>query len=379
MPNPLNRSIIQIADYGAPYPGNFIASLLALRESLNEKGLRQVLVLPKRVGNREWFKEIGHEPLYLLDTNLSYLRLAYQIANIATREKAILIHTHFTTFDIPAYLSSVIRKNKLLNNRVIWHIHSNFPVKQTVMRKIKNFIKWDIIGNHNITAICASEEIADTIIHKGFYGQSYIVNNCIDIKRATKKTLTRSGLRANLRIPENIPLLLAFGWSPYVKGIDILIKAVEELQNKSNFVLLIIGGDLLNEFIHRKYNNRLPSNIIIRPPDINVGNLYNAADVFISSSRAEGCPYSVMEAMANGLPIIASNIEALKWGYGVKGIYFFKSCDVLDLKQKILEVLNFNLIHRSEIAKINSEFIKKHFSIDIWVNNIVRIYENVLY
>lgn len=375
------KSVIHIADYGSPYPGNFIASLQALGQTVEAMGLRQVLILPKRVINRPWFKDLNssYAPIYLLDTELSYFRLASHISKIAEKEKAVLIHTHFTKFDIPSFLSTILVKDKCFGSlpKLVWHVHSNFPLKSTINRKIKNIIKWNLIGNRNITVICDSEEIERVIREKGFAGDSYVVNNGIDIKRAVKTTISNSEFRKKLGIPEEWPLLLAFGWSPFVKGVDLLIKAVTDLHNL-NLKLLIIGGDMLREYIYKQFTARLPENIIIEDPDICVGNLYNAADIFISSSRSEGCPYSVMEAMVNGLPIISSDIEALKWGHKVKGIYFFKSGDISDLKNKILEVLNLDNMKRSEVAKINSEFIKNNFSIDIWISNICRIYNQVL-
>ena len=46
---------------------------------------------------------------------------------------------------------------------------------------------------------------------------------------------------------------------------------------------------------------------VLDPTD-DVRALYAAADVFMSPSRAEGTPYSVMEALSSGTPVVASDI-----------------------------------------------------------------------
>ena len=46
---------------------------------------------------------------------------------------------------------------------------------------------------------------------------------------------------------------------------------------------------------------------VLEPTD-DVRTLYSAADVFMSPSRAEGTPYSVMEALSSGTAVVASDI-----------------------------------------------------------------------
>jgi glycosyltransferase EpsD len=257
---------------------------------------------------------------------------------------------------------------------IIWHVHSNFPVKKNVVRRIKDRIKWSFMGRQ-VHVICDSDELEEIIISKRFTGRSSVVINGVDIQRVLKTTTSRQSLRESLNIPHNNLLMLSFGWSPYVKGVDILIKAAKEL-HRNDISILIIGKDLLNRYISKEFC-KLPDNIVIAEPDECVGNLYNVADVFISASRYEGCPYSVMEAMATGLPVIASNIKAMKWARELPGITFFESENYDDLRQKILVISSMDLKRRNEISKLNSEFIKENYSTKSWVNNIINIYRGL--
>lgn len=71
-------------------------------------------------------------------------------------------------------------------------------------------------------------------------------------------------------------------------------------------------------------NNRfyLPGNLdtFVGWPEENLVGLYNAADVFITTSRGEGFGLGIAEAMACGLPVIAQNVSAIPEVVGPGGI-----------------------------------------------------------
>ena len=66
------------------------------------------------------------------------------------------------------------------------------------------------------------------------------------------------------------------------------------------------GGDLL-EVYKGEYGNR--SNIDFRGSVNNVNYYLKAGDAYVSTSKSEGLPNGVLEAMASGLPVILSDIE----------------------------------------------------------------------
>ena len=50
--NPNNKTLLHLTDYGAPYAGNFIASLKVLESLLRERNTKTVYVLPTRAKDR---------------------------------------------------------------------------------------------------------------------------------------------------------------------------------------------------------------------------------------------------------------------------------------------------------------------------------------
>ena len=99
-----------------------------------------------------------------------------------------------------------------------------------------------------------------------------------------------------------------------MKGYKYLIKAVSSLEINKRVELVIVGeGELLNSL--KNYADDLKVNIKFRKRATKeeVANILRSSDIFISSSvqlakQTESTPTVILEAMAAGLPVIATNI-----------------------------------------------------------------------
>ena len=91
------------------------------------------------------------------------------------------------------------------------------------------------------------------------------------------------------------------------KGIPELNKAIEKLLSDNNFTFDFVG-DIPEEY-------KLPSSLLYYhgkiTSEIEVKKLLSACDVLVSPSYAEGMPISIMEAMAQGLAIIATDVGSV--------------------------------------------------------------------
>jgi hypothetical protein len=56
---PRHLSVLHLTDYGAPYEGNFVASLRALEERLQAEGGEMTYVFPRRAGDTAWAREMA--------------------------------------------------------------------------------------------------------------------------------------------------------------------------------------------------------------------------------------------------------------------------------------------------------------------------------
>lgn len=160
--------------------------------------------------------------------------------------------------------------------------------------------------------ISLSKQITDELLEHGFdAGRVVEIPNGVDIRRYSPASLEeKQRLRADLRLPQVGPLVIFTGRLHYQKGIDVLIRAWEQVWRvhpRAHLVLLgedqeggklqKLAGDLGIERSVHFLGHIEPALPYLR-----------AADLFVLPSFFEGLSNALLEAMACGLPVITTNI-----------------------------------------------------------------------
>jgi len=156
---------------------------------------------------------------------------------------------------------------------------------------------------------------------------------------------------------------LAIGrFTPQHKGFDILIKAFEQfVKNNREWTLDIVGDGPEREALQILITERhLEQRIIIHPFTNNIQQYYSAASIYVLSSRWEGMPLVLVEAMSHGLPIVTSDLPVCKEIMGDFGLYF-KNGDTTELAQRLEEATHIDWQQKSQEAiKIAQRFDVNH-------------------
>ena len=119
-------------------------------------------------------------------------------------------------------------------------------------------------------------------------------------------------LNPKASVPEGQKLILAVGTKLHQKGFDRLVAAFAGLQaDFPDWSLVILGIDDapyrgVNQAARLRALMGSESSRLILPGNVgNVGDWYKASALFVLSSRFEGYPNVLLEAMASGLPCLA--------------------------------------------------------------------------
>lgn len=112
-------------------------------------------------------------------------------------------------------------------------------------------------------------------------------------------------------LKKNAPWIIFAGRFVHQKGLDVLLSAFDKIKNKTNAELILLGkGPLEKEIKEFVSSNKLENRIHIVPYDDNPYRWIKLSNVFVLPSRNEGLPNVLIEAMACGTQIIATDCES---------------------------------------------------------------------
>ena len=141
----------------------------------------------------------------------------------------------------------------------------------------------------------------------------YVPGIGIDVEKITKNKVNRDTIRKKLGLEDSNIAFLSVGELNQNKNHISVLHALANLKTKgklNNVKYLICGQGIkekeLSEYIK---NNNLTDNVVLLGFRQDILEIYQAVDCFVFPSFREGLSVSVMEAMANGLPVLCSKIR----------------------------------------------------------------------
>jgi len=313
---------------------------------------------------------------------LSYsLIAALYIIKLNKKYRFSVIHAQDLNF---AGLSAIIA-GKILNIPVVLHSHGPF----IYLIRPKNRIR--IIIEINLNKFVAQQ--ADRIIATDIIAKNYLLDIGVAEEKVTiiptaiKLELFRqkgqnevSMIRKEIGVSQRDFLLGYVGRLSVEKNVDALIKAFSHALegNTHGFKLIIIGdGPERMRLFRLAEKCNLDKSVIFTGWRTDVQSLLAAIDVFILPSSIEGVPLSLLEAMASGKAIIASDIPSIRATVrnGEEAI-LVSPCDVEKLKRAILLLYN-NSDLRAKLGWKARERAKL-YDVDRVYGQILNVYEELV-
>ena len=153
-------------------------------------------------------------------------------------------------------------------------------------------------------------------------------------------------------------VILAVGKVSYQKGFDLLVRAYAEVhQDLRDWILVVVGDYSVPsesyqsiELLVSQYG--LENKVIFTGRAGNIADWYERAELFVLSSRFEGFPNVLLEAMAHGCCVIASNCKtgpSEMIEHGVNG-FLYDSEDTAALSSLLVKTADDEL-KRSEMSE----------------------------
>lgn len=253
-----------------------------------------------------------HIPVPRKTTDFKNLKESYKITkDLMNKEKYDLIHCHSP---IGGIICRLANKNSICydNTKMIYTAHGFHFFKGNNL--IKNFIFRNIEklgGRYTDVLITINKE--DYEAAKNFKLRKngkveYVPGVGIDVDKIMATNGDKAKLLEELKIPEDSFLLLSVGELSVRKNHQAVIKALPTMSDKIHYLICGQGnqGQILKD-LGNKLN--VESRIHFLGYRSDVIYLMKSSDIFVFPSLQEGLPVALMEAIACGIPCVASNIR----------------------------------------------------------------------
>ena len=165
-----------------------------------------------------------------------------------------------------------------------------------------------------------------------------------------------------------------------VKGIEVLIRAIYELQNTS-IVLEVLGDTrdpyaLVLEALVAEL--KMESQITFLGKHTDVRPFLQQADLYVIPSKKEGMPMALVEAMSMGLPVLGSDISGINYVLQNFPEYLFEEGNATLLSKKIDFIYKKSFAERREIGQAMREHCVSTFSIQKFIKSHEELYISLI-
>lgn len=289
----------------------------------------------------------------------------FEVAHYIKKNKIEVVHCN--SFNAPELL--ILSKIVNPNCKVISTIHGMGQFKNIGKKKIllKNWVCDKFIG--------ISDAVTEDIIAAGIDKKKVVrVYNGIETKKYECARPKKYDENA-------IVIGCVARIMPELKGQDVLLEAIKIVKKQHPKVIALFAGGVA-ENQRRDYeklkiyvrDNSLEDNVKFLGNVDNIPEFLNKIDICVVPSRSEGFGLALVEAMAMGVPCIASNTAGPREIVMNEGIgELFENGDSQSLSMKIEEVIS----KYNEIKKVtwnHKQKVRQNYSIEYMCSCLLEIY-----
>ncbi|MDC0873323.1 glycosyltransferase [Gammaproteobacteria bacterium] len=259
-------------------------------------------------------------------------------------------------------LAGIYKIFKILkaSNFDIVHAHASKPT--SVLKIIRYFLEFNFIASiHGVKKNVSVFNHADFVI-----GGSKVALNGV----TKPNTVIHNWYQLSKFQKVNGSYAIAVGRLEKVKGFDLLIKSWINIKTP----LLIVGSGSENKFLQNLIDSLNLSDVITIKDWVNqekLYELYSQATLLVISSRSEGGPRVALEALANDLPVLSTDVGHMNI---ILPKELLASANDLESLQLLLETYVENIGHFNQSAIC--DHVREEFSLEKQSNKVMKIYDD---
>jgi glycosyltransferase involved in cell wall biosynthesis len=363
-----------------------------LSRELDSRGYETTLVAG-RVGEGEGSMEyvadaLGVEPLYVaeLQREISAAPDAFAVRRLMKLIHELrpdILHTH------TAKAGAVGRAAALLAGSarppvVVHTFHGHVlrgyftPNRARVFQQIEQ-----TLARYSDALIAVSPQVRDDLVRLGVAPASKIavIRLGLDLeRRVATDSAARMSVRAELGVPAESFLIGWLGRMTEIKRAEDLLAAFAQLRGRGlDAYLALVGDGPLRGSLERVAGDL---GIADRTRFVgfreSVGEFYSAFDAVALTSANEGTPVTVIEALASGLPVVATDVGGVSdVVHDRRSGFLVPASDVVAIAER-LEKLAADEQLRARMGEAGRKFVVPRYSVPRLVDDVDRLYRTLL-
>ncbi|PPC87265.1 MAG: glycosyltransferase [Methylotenera sp.] len=276
----------------------------------------------------------------------------------------VIICNRFKTVSVLLLLNKILRIPLCIG---ISHVINEY--RRTYRRWQVNILadkSWHFIG--------VSDAVKESMLQhgKGFTANNtHAIVNAIDVEGVETRLLSKEVARQKLNLPSDAIIIGAIGRLVRIKGHVYLIEALANLASKHPDAHLgIIGAGYEEENLKAKAQALGISNRVhFLGFTANAIHYVKGFDIWTMPSLQEGLGLALLEGMVGRLPVVASDIPAMKPLIEGAGGLKAKPKSVEDLTNELDIYLSMSSAERSHHGEIAYQYVKTQHNIETYRKN----------
>lgn len=311
------------------------------------------------------FKELG-----CIIKNLEIDKKKIFLKKYLIKKQKIVLNNNLDILHTQCFVSTILFQN-ISGVKKVTTVH-NYPLFDFIFLfgeikgRIMAYLYQKALKNYDKVIGCG-QNIKDLFLEKNNFKIDYVENGVDESNFPYDETVSKFKMREKLKIDSDKIIFISVGSLSERKNVIYLVNEFKKLSNKNYELILLGDGPLKSNILKMNLKN-----VSVLGNKNNVREYLFSSDYYISSSKAEGLPTSVIEAMSQKLPLILSDISPHKEIFNIvpkSGILFEnnkegKLIEVLEnLKEKNYRCMSVNSYYGFKLELNAKKMCKKYFDL----------------